>query len=85
MQYITTDVNVETNLALTHATKKSTNRKILEEYSSLKISAKDAMSLLNLQCLEELFKLTSTNGFPLPHLDRKTATSMANEFLKAVQ
>ena len=63
----------------------SPNREILEKYSSLKISAKDAMSLLNMQCLEELLTLTSTEGLPLPHLDRKSATSMANKFLKAVQ
>ncbi len=85
MQNITIDVNDDSRLAPAHETKKSPNRGILEEYSSLKISANDAMSLLNIQCLEELFKLTSTNGFPLPHLDRKTATTMANEFLKAIQ
>jgi hypothetical protein len=62
----------------------SPKKEILEKYSSLKISATDAMSLLNMQCLEDLLILTSEEGLPLPHLERKAATSMANKFLKAV-
>ena len=42
------------------------------------------MSLLNLQCLEDLLFFTCKEGLPLPHLDRKSATSMANQFLYAV-
>ena len=63
----------------------SPEREVLEKYSSLKISATDAMSSLNKNCLEDLLILTSTENFPLPHLDRKSATSMANKFLKAVR
>ena len=60
-------------------------RDTLEQYASLKISATDAMSMLNMQCLEDLFVLTSTKGFPLPHLDRQSAKSVANKFLKSVE
>lgn len=61
----------------------SPQREILEKYSSLKISSADAMALLSLHCLEDLWAITSIEGLPLPHLDRKSAASMANKFLKS--
>ena len=61
----------------------SSTKDILLKYSSLKISAADAMSLLDLQCLENLMIMTIEAGLPLPHLEVKAARSMANKFLKA--
>lgn len=70
-------------LRISSESESSKEQSVLEQYSCLKISAKDAMGALNLNCLEDLMLSTANAGLPLPHVDRKGAAQMAKNFLGA--
>lgn len=66
---------------LTHFCEVPKEKNVLEQYSNLTISAKDAMDALNLNCLEDLMLAINGAGLPLPHVDRQGSAQMAKNFL----
>lgn len=49
----------------------------LERYAKGEISAAEAMSALELPCLEDLYQQVAAHGVPLPHIDWEGASAMA--------
>lgn len=58
---------------------------VLERYSRRDISAADAMSALDLPCMESLMAATVEAGLHLPHVDRKLALQMAKSVIRELR
>lgn len=58
---------------------------ILERYSKREIGAQEAMSALDVRCLEDLYGMTLEAGLGLPRIDRETAGRLAARFLDGAQ
>jgi hypothetical protein len=56
----------------------ASEKAVLERYSRREISSADAMSALDLPCLENLMAATIEADLHLPHVDRKSALQMAS-------
>ena len=57
----------------------------LERYSRREIGAQEAMSALDIHCMEDLYGMTLEAGFGLPRIDREAAERLARRFLDEVR
>lgn len=53
----------------------------LERYSSLEISAREAMDALGLSCLEDLYSMVKARNLPLPRVSDEAARALAEPLL----
>jgi hypothetical protein len=58
---------------------------VLRDYAQSKMSAADAMSLLNICCLEDLFAATVFAGFDLPRPSEQEAERAAAAALRFLE